>query len=127
MKASSSILSHDFYDLLAMHGVTNYRASFTRSHHVLRRARHLYALFIRHACERDATGQKIINAAKRAIEAGLYAAITQEKGVRYSLLRKFGRYHGYHDTREWHVYFRKYGWEPLHWIRTPGFNPDLIK
>ncbi len=81
----------------------------------LRRAKHLYALFIRNACEIDTTGEMLQECAKRAIERGLYAKLTGERSVRFSLLRKFWKKHpefnGKYQTFGWHCYFRSQGYE----------------
>lgn len=87
--------------------IAGHRATFTATNKSLKRARWIYSGLIMKACEKDRTGTVLVNCAKRAIKAGLYATPI-EKDVRYSLLRKFwARTPAYHfPPFGWHCFVR---------------------
>lgn len=93
------------------------RNSFKHSHKKLKRARWLYALFIRRDVEGDETGILLEVAAKRACEAGLFAKsacqTSDYRMARYCFLRKFQKLHHprYHDRFGWSHYLNEHNWE----------------
>lgn len=96
--------------------IPDHRLTFDRTSANLRRARRLYALFIRKACEANESGDLFFACAERAQEVGLYSSKEIPKLVRYSLLRKFYRQHGekYGDTFGWFRYLADF-----HWVLGP--------
>jgi len=91
------------------------RRSFTWSNKKLRRARRLYALFIRNACEFDELGTMHEYCARRAKEAGLYAPTTFVRDIAWSFKRKHWKMHpefcGY--WRGWFEYLSWLGGKPI--------------